>query len=496
MVAPAEHTRFKEFLRNYAKSADGDRNLEVQGLRPDGSGFNALMEFSPATYAGEACTQIIIRDQSISRELEKKIKHLSKQDLLTGLYNRQYFLEELEQAVEEKTGAAVLYLLLDNFKTIKESVGIAGSDLVLGDIANLIRARIDAKDIAARFSDNAFTVLTHHAHPLDAAELLRTAVEDHIADVNGQSVATTCSIGVARISDGPKSAQDLLGRADLACDLARTAGGNRVHVHNPVADLQVGKEKERKWTTAVRAALDQDRFRLVFQPIVSLQGSPGEQYEVLLRMLHDDGAYILPGDFFPPAEEVALITAIDRWVIAHAILSASEQRRTGKAPVLFIKITGPSLADETLLPWISEQLKAARVPGDSLVFEISEQTAVTCLKDAKTFAKGVHELRCGLAMEHFGKGDNAFHLLKHVPADYLKLDGSLMHHLAENTESQDRVKSIADSAHAMNKATIAAFVEDAASLSVLWQLGVKYIQGKFLLEPYPTMSYEFAEESA
>ena len=207
MVAPADHAKLKDFLRRYSKGESSDTTLDVQGLRPDRSPFSALMEFAHASIDGEACTRITIRDQSSSKELEKKIKHLSKQDLLTGLYNRQYFLEDLEHNLthpqEGCENQAVLYILLDNFKTIKESVGIAGSDLVLGDIAKLLQGMVGKTEVAARFTDNAFTILAQgHKDLKGFADSIRHAIEDHISEVAGQSITSTASIGAHHIGPG------------------------------------------------------------------------------------------------------------------------------------------------------------------------------------------------------------------------------------------------------------------------------------------------------
>ncbi len=501
MVAPADHTRLKDFLRRYSKGESSDTTLDVQGLRPDRTQFSALMEFTHASIDGEACTQIIIRDQSTSKELENKIKHLSKQDLLTGLYNRQYFLEDLEYNLthpqEGRENQAVLYILLDNFKTIKESVGIAGSDLVLGDIAKLLKGMIDKNEIAARFTDNAFTILAQGRKDLkDFSDVIRRAIEDHISEVAGQSITSTASIGVHNIGADDNSAQDAIARADLACEIARQAGGNRVHVHDAISDAKADQEKGQHWTTQIKHAVEHDRFRLVYQPIVSMQGETGERYEVLLRMLGPENELIPPGQFIPVAEQSTLILDVDRWVIGNAIrVLAEHQRSAGKQALFFIKLSGASLGDLELLPWISERMKSARLRGDSLVFEVHEKTASTHLKNAKVFLHGLKELHCGFAIEHFGANNHSFNLLKHLPADYLKIDGSLIHKLAQNPEQQEIVKRIAAQAHDLGKLTIAEFVEDASSLSVLWQCGVKFIQGNFLQEPHPLMDYEFSEEA-
>lgn len=503
MVAPDDHGKLKDFLRQHDKIQSGVAELEVKGMRPDGGMFNAMMEFSPASIDGEPCTQIIIRDQSINKELENKLKFLSKQDLLTGLYNRQYFVEELERSITDANAGAhpssVLYIEPDNFRTIKDSVGIAGCDLVLGDIATLIKQNVGENSVAARFGDSSFTVLLRDTNA-DAAQVLagtiRGAIENHIAEVAGASLTTTCSIGISLVGEATSGAQEVLSRADLACEMVHKKGGNAVHLHNPVADERAGQERDQQLGHLIRQALENDGFSLVYQPIASLHGETNERYEVLVRMRDADGADISPGNFIPVAERNGLIAAIDKWIIRNAILVLSERRRGGHDTTLFVKISAGSLVDESLLSWLSQQIKAARLPADSLVFEISESIAVTNLKHAKTFLKGLQELHCRFSLEHFGNGMNSFQLLKHLPADYLKIDGSFMHDLANDQEQQAMVKSITEMAHSMGKTTIAEFVEDASSLAVLWQCGVNYIQGHFLQAPGEAMDFDFQGEEA
>ena len=505
MVAPSDHERFKEFLRAFSRGeAEGDE-LELQGLKPDGSTFPARMTFAPATYEGEPCTQILIRRQTSEAELEKKLKYLSKQDLLTGLFNRQYFLEELEEEVNAVLGGgspgAVLCIEVDNFKAVKESVGIAGSDLVLSDVATLIRQAVSEEDVPARFGDHVFVVLARGRGAEEAkalGERIRQLVEEHISDVGGQSVATTASVGIALVTEHTPSAQEVLGHAELAAEVARTAGGNRVHLHNPVTDEQAGRERDAYWQERLERALAEggEGLRLVFQPIVSLHGDAGEKYEALLRMVDEDtGELVPPAHFLPSARRAGLMGRVDRWVVSRAIDIVAERKRQGHDTVLFVKLSADSVADPEFLPWLAERLKQARVQGDSLVFEVAESEAVTRLKETKQLAKGLKELHCGFTLDHFGSGLNSFHLLKHLPADYLKIDGSFIHNLAGSQENQQAVKSIADMAQSMGRLTIAEYVEDANSLAILWQCGVNYIQGHFLQEPDESLSFDFGAET-
>ena len=504
MVAPENHTEFKDFLRNYSKNDKQEGTLETHGLLPDGKTFNAEMEFTSASIDGEPCTQIIIRSQAAnSAELEQKLKYLSKQDVLTGLFNRQHFIEELELAVSDalsgSASAAVIYMLMDNFKDIKDTIGIGAADMVINDIADLLRKHTGEQDIAARFGDHSFSILRRDcdAESIQAlGEEIRQAVEDHIADVEGRSVTTTCSVGMSIVAESTPSAHEVISRADLACEVARSSGGNKTHLHNPVVDEKIGKDRDQQMRALIKTALEEGQFQLLYQPIVSLQGDSGENYEVLLRMLNEEGEHILPSQFLPLAEQTGQIAEIDQWVIRNAVKKLAEHRSQGVETRFFIKITATTLQNEELPGFIQNYMKAARLPGDALVFEIAEQHAGQQLKHAKRFVKTLQKLHCRTALEHFGVSSNSSQLLKHLLVDFLKIDGSFIHNLASDTDNQAMVKSILETAKSMNKQCIAEYVEDAHSLAVLWQSGIHFIQGNFLQEPSEALDYDFSSEIA
>jgi PAS domain S-box len=264
---------------------------------------------------------------------------------------------------------------------------------------------------------------------------------------------------------------------------AHAEGGNRVRAHSPAWQEAEDEQSDNFWAERVRQALDNKQFYLVFQPIVSLHGEVSERYEVLLRMKDEEDQEVLPGKFLPIAERRGLMPQLDQWVIGAAIRVLTEQRQAGKKTMFFVKVSGTSLGGETLLSWIKSQLKEARLQGDSLVFEITESAAVTHLRQAKNFLRGIKQLHCGFALEQFGTGLNSFQLLKHLPADFLKLDGSLIQELGSSQGNREHIKSLTETAHAMGKQLIAPFVENANGLAVLWQCGVNFIQGNFLQEP-------------
>ncbi len=498
MIAADDAEDFKNLLKKLSKGEKPPQKLDLKGRRADGSTFDATMEFAEASYEGESCQQIIFRQQTMSAELAKELDVLRSKDLVTDLYNRQYCVGELERMVGEATNGrhdqALLLVEPDNFKALLDTVGLGNADLLLGDMANLMRRHLKEADIAGRFGEHAFGVLLAGRGADEVRQLgetLRNAFEERIFEVGKQSVNANVSIGGSLIGEKNANAQSVLNQASTALRTAQTEGGNRVNVFDPGAKDKADEEKTRHWLTLIKDALANNGYALFYQPIISLHGAEGEFYEILLRMNGPKGE-ITPNFFMPVAEQHGLLAAIDRWVIGAAIKALAEREKAGHKTVFFVKLTPQSLDDQTLLPWISQQLKNARLRGDALVFEMPESKVVTSLKPAKAFAAGLKQIHCGFALEQFGSGLNSFQLLKHVDANYLKIDRNFMAELPKNKEHQEKVKEICDQAHHAGKLTVAEFVEDAASMSILFSCGVNFVQGNFLQEPEKVMTYETA----
>lgn len=499
MVGPDSAEPLKDALRKISKGEKPPKRLEMQSRRLNGETFDSVMEFSAATIEGEPCTQVMVRDQAMDPDVMRELTDLRTQDLATGLCNRQYFLEELERAVnsvhEGGNDAALIYIEMDDFRAVINQVGIAGTDLVLSDLAKVLKQHVNEQSLAGRFGDHSFAILVQGMELQQVEELaekVRKGIEANISEVGQHSITLTCSLGLTAIAESTKSAHEVLSAAAEACGEAQKTG-NRVELYNPVTQDQADRKHSQHWLEAIRQGLGNDRFALVFQPIVSLHGVVGEFYEVLLRLEDQTGEMSSPTQFLPVAEQNNLMGDIDRWVISHAIELLAERTAEGHKTTFFVKITPETAGDPSVLPWIAEKLKEHRVHGDQLVFEIPESRVVTHMKPAIQFAKGIKQLHCGFALEQFGSGLNSFQVLKHLPADYLKIDRSFMKHLADNNEHRERVKEITDEAHAIGKSTIAEFVEDAASMAVLYQVGVNFVQGNFLQEPEKVLAYDFGE---
>jgi len=498
MVAPSNHSEFKDFLRNYNAGSNKNDDFVCDGICTDGSEIKTHMSFSSASFDGEPCTQIIIRTNQADAELQEKLKEISSQDLLTGLFNRQHFTQQLNTEIEAVTTnnqtSIVLYLQLDNFSTVQSEVGMAGADIVLSDTATLLRETFP-NDILARFGDDTFTVLITNAtleNGETAAENFRAKLEDHLSEVQERTVQVTSSIGVTLVTEATSDSQVIITRAHQASELVKEENplGNGVQVFKPDTTTEEdGSEAAALLEDAVKKGL----FKVLFQPVIDLRGSSGELYEVLLRMINEEGEDISPTEFMGSAANQDLCEKIDRWVILSSIKMLSEHRENGHNSRIMINITGESLKDPTLLPWLSVALKASRMPSDAIIFQFSESDATTYLKQAKDFTKGLKELHCQASISRFGCSLNPFNNLKHLEVDYLKLDGSFTKDI-DSDESKESLKELVAAAHAQGKLTIIPYVESAAVLATLWQIGVNYIQGYYLQEPKESMDYDFSSD--
>lgn len=500
MVTKDDHGKFKEYLRGFLKRKGKEADtLEINGLRADGKDFSIEMEFSPASYEGESCIQIIIRDQSASKELEAKLDHLSKQDMLTGLYNRQVFLEKLEQLAGKpgKTGA-ILHIKPDNIKGLRDEIGVAGIDKLLAAFANLLKATFDEKTaLLARMETHLFTGILYSLNEEQAqaaADKLLKAVEEAIFDISGHTPMVTCSVGVTLYSPEFKEAQEILARAEKAYNKAVESEGNSSFLYNPLTEEMAERAHLESWARQIKMALKEGQFKILYQPIVSLHGDSYENYELLLRMQDENGELLTPDKFIPMAEKVNLMSAIDRWVILHSVKTQVERHRAGKKTNFFVKLSAATIKDPQFLAWLRDLLQKAKVDASHIIIEVSEEVASTNLKSVKVLTEGLSQLRMHLALDHFGTAANYQNILKHCNAKYLKISGEIIKNLASDESHQQKVQEITAHAQENNQVTIAEFVEDANTLASLWSCGIDYIQGYFLQEPDAEMSYDFSAE--
>lgn len=498
MVAPSHAGDFKQLLKQLSKGEPPPKTLQIAAQRADGSTFDAVMEFAQASYEGEPCQQIIFRQKTLDADMARELDALRQRDQVTGLFNRQHFLGELETTIADAVGGrgsqALLLIQPDNHAALLADIGLAHADELLLKLAERLQSALDDKCIAARFTDHSFAVLCSpgdFAHGQTIAERIRQAFHGHIIEAGERSLSLTVSIGGVQISEKIASLQQVLAKAGQCLQSAGAVAGNRIEIYDPAARDRAEEERALRWVEDIRAALAADGFVLHYQPVISLQGEEGETYEVFLRMKGNTDEIFPPADFLPIAEEHGLLDEIDRWVVDRATQVLAERHKAGKRTTLFVKVSASSLGGDGISTYIGERLRKSGAPGERLVLEIPEARVFTNLKPAQEFQRTVNKHGCRIALEQFGAGLNSFQLLSHFDPHFLKIDRSFMDDLAKNTENQAKVREIATRARDAGKQTIAEFVQDAGSMTVLFSSGVDFVEGHFLAPPGPDMNYDF-----
>lgn len=432
----------------------------------------------------------IARDISERKYFEEQLAFLADHDTLTGLFNRRRFQQELSRhlarASKRGPGGALLFLDLDNFKYVNDTFGHPAGDQLLVTLAELVQERVGESGILARLGGDEFAVLLPKAGAEQAQALagqIAHAVGHRTLVVEGQPISITVSVGIALFPRHGKSVEELLARADLAMYRAKEDGGNRICLYSADQDQHLQMQFRLTWAALIREALEQDRFVLHLQPILDLKHGRVSQYEVLVRMVGDAGELILPGVFLDVAERSGLIRDIDRWVVRRAIRMLADQGLAGKDACLEVNLSGKAFADGELLPLIQHELAACGVNPAQLVFEITETAAIANLTEARHFITTLKSLGCGFALDDFGVGFSSFSRLKHLPVDYLKIDGNFVRDLSHNEVDQHLVKAMVEVAQRLGKQTIAESVGDAETVRLLRELGVDYAQGYHIGRP-------------
>jgi diguanylate cyclase (GGDEF)-like protein/PAS domain S-box-containing protein len=433
-----------------------------------------------------------VQDITERRRDEEQLLHLADYDPLTDLYNRRRFREELEQQLalsrRYETAGALLFLDLDQFKYINDSLGHRTGDQLLESLSSLLRRRLRQTDTVARLGGDEFAILLPQTDAPSAekvaGDLLR-AIRDHVQIVNGYPVGITASIGVALFPDHGTTAEELLSRADLAMYQAKESGRNGVCVYTPDGGRLAQVEHKLNWETRIREALEHDRFLLHFQPLLSLKENRVEQYELLLRLPGDDGSLIYPGVFLPIAEQFGLIGAIDRWVVKEAIRLIAASQETGTELRLNVNLSGKTLGDQEFPVMVRDELARTGIDPSLLILEVTETAAIADMAQARLFVETLQNLGCSFALDDFGSAWSSFYYLKHLPVNSLKIDGSFIERLPHDPVDQELVKAMVEVARRLGKTAVAEFVQDEQTVALLRSYGVDFAQGYHIGRPAP-----------
>ncbi len=431
------------------------------------------------------CIDNITDRMVVQQELEYQAMH----DALTGLYNRHYFDMTLTHMVasNERSGAkhALLYIDLDHFKIVNDTLGHHHGDDVLKQIAKLLENRLRDSDILCRIGGDEYAVLlsdTDCNHATKIAKTLCEIVDEYTCIISGQVFEISCSIGICEISGTSHNHDEYLTQADSALYVAKKRGRNQTHVYDSGDQETAELKKTVDWARRIKKAIANDKLVLYSQPVLKISTGAIAYYEILVRLLADDGSIIPPGNFIPALEQAGEMATLDHWVIRQSIALLSDNQQMNSVA---INLSAQAFADEHLVPMIEETLDKHAVDAGRITFELTESAGLSNIAATTLMINRLRELGCKFAIDDFGTGFSTFAYIKQLPADVLKIDGSFIRNMDKDPVNLALVKAICDVSRALGKQSVAEFVENEEILVLLKELEVDYAQGYHIGFPEP-----------
>jgi multidomain signaling protein FimX len=462
-----------------------DHTLKVNTILADGTRLPVEIVLALGEHEGEPSVRLVVparpRDE---RKLAADLNDAIRSDASTGFLHRRDLLEALAQRLSTPAAGGVRHLALikiDKFAALEREVGITASEEILIEFSKVLRESLHPKEIIGRMGGVRFLALLERGNERDVdawSEQLLGRLKKHVTRIKDKAVSVTCTIGLAVV---PSAGQLDAAVADAieACRRGGTRGGNQAVVSDKAdADTRV-QSYDQVWVKHIKAALMENRFRLVQQPVASLQGEDPSMFDVLVRMIDAQGKEVLPSEFMAAAERNDLMKNIDRWVVG-ASLSFAAQRKPG---CLFVRLSRDTVKDATFQSWLDNHVRSSRAEPGRLCFQVNETTAATQITQVKELSAALRQRGFRFAIDGFGSGRDSQGLLDNVPLDFVKIDGALVQSLASDPQLQARTRTLVEAATKRLIQTIAERVEDANTMAVLWQIGVQYIQGYFINQP-------------
>ncbi|PCI73498.1 MAG: hypothetical protein COB38_00060 [Gammaproteobacteria bacterium] len=484
---------FKKHLKEMALDHD-QHNFSFSGAKADGEVFEAIMSLSQAHFEDENCTQILIREETDSAELEEKLKEISALDTVTDLYNKIYFAEQIQltqaRAIEKSCTYNLLYIEYDQHNKIRGEYGIPGVDSVTLECANWLSSRVDESYTLARLTDHAFGILIEDKSSKiarDLAKRLCESIKEHLFDVEGHTHTVTFSIGICPISDENSDPNRYISDAQSAAGRLENGDGFKVF-NKAVANIAEGVDK--KLVDQVQDAIDAGRIKLLFQPIVKLHGEERPLYQALLRLTTEEGKEISADQVFPIARMVGLGVKLDKWIISQALRSVKNSKNDNLQ--IFVHLSSVSLIDDSIADFIDKTFRTSKLEKNRLIFQFDEEDAANHLKRVIALTANLRSKGYVCCLSKFGSDIEQVQLIDQLDVDYVKISDKISENLHLDPEASARIQSLLDEIHNRDKLSIIPKVEEAAMLAALWPMNVRYIQGYYLQRPSTKLDYDFS----
>ena len=486
LFEPETHPALKGALVACLQGKWTGHGLKVQASLSDGSSLALELQLTKADYENEPATRISIPARhKKDLDLEVRLAEAVKTDASTRFLQQRYLIA----AVRDRCGMTMkggvrqfAHIKPDRFTEIQHSIGVLASEDFMAQLADLLRVQLTPTDICGRFGGNGFLILLERGTARDVetwAENVVKRVGEHTFAIEDKTLSATVTVGLGLLSSVNPDVGAAVGDAISATRRGRELGGNQMYaVDKSDTDTRV-QAYDTIWVKHIKSALMENRFRLVQQPIASLLGEDKGMFDVLVRMLDEQGTEVLPAEFIAAAERNDLMKNIDRWVIGASMSFVANR----KASCIFVRVSKDTVLDKSVITWLETQLKSLKIEPKRLCIQVTEEMATQYVRQTLELAESLRKLGFRFALEHFGTGRDPLKLLADIGMDFIKVDGSLMQGLSTNQLQQQRVKGLVEAAKRKGVETIAERVEDANTMAVLWQLGIEFIQGYFVNAP-------------
>lgn len=505
LIASNNIKDFKQFLKDFEKGDRSNVEFKFESIKSDGSTFAAKLQLAAATYEGHPCLQVIIQqnDQGNSAELAKKLAQMERIDLLTGIMNRRGFEEILEKVrditVAKKLTSGLVYLRLDNIGKINSTLGIQGVDTMITSVTALLKTQVNQllgegqadKGYLSRFSDASFMVIlpnTSQEQLTQWAEQLLVTVAETLFEVGERTAKTTLSIGATMLTQNSPDTATLIDRVMQASDSVRSSTnneGNAFYLYDP---SNFANSDDSALLEALRTAIEQNKFQLMYQPIYDIEKDTSNLFEVFLRLPLADGTVMTPDQFLDVAQRHNLMEKIDRWVLIRACKALKDYRQTTEPTArLLVHLSTNSLIDTTLPAFASQLVKA--IGGDTqhtLTVQFNEASLPDYLTVAAKQSEQLKAVGCDVGVYNFGSVVNTDEILNLVKPNMVRLDRGYIKDVG-NSENLEIIKNLIAKANEQGSDALMGFIEDAPTMSTAWTVGARYLQGYYLQEPTETM---------
>ena len=463
-----------------------DEKLIAKSQVTNGDTDQVDLEFRRFMFEDGPCVKVSITPPIKPVEEPTKLVHDALQrDPTTLFFHRAQFLERLAKRLKKKPASglhALAYIRIDKFNEVCEKVGVLNSEEILTQFAEIMRKRMHPRDVAGRFEGTTIMTLLERGSARDAevwGRQLCEHMQKQTFEVDDRSAQLTCTVGVCAANEVFSTLEEFVSAAVEAYRMGREAGGNQSMLSEAAKEDTKQQEFDAIWVKHLKSALMEDRFRLAQLPIAGLRSDGIEMYDLLVRMLDEQGNSVLPSEFLPAAERNNMMKNIDRWMIKAAISFCAES----EADRVFVRLSRQSILDASTVGWMDQEFDDSRFDCSRLVIQVPEVDAAKHIKQTRAIVKKLRTMGVGFALEHYGIDQERFQILDILKPDYIKVDGELMHTLMTDTNMQQSVEKIVRAAAERGIKSVAERVENANAMAVLFQLGLDYMQGHYVHEP-------------